>query len=302
MTYQAGLWSDSGRGELASLIKNASLSLLGLSILVSVFVNMCSALKWYMLTRARTLGAGYWRIFSYYLIGQFYNLFLPTSVGGDVVRSYQLGLFSGRQADSLASVFVERYTGVLVLLLISGVAVLSQLAVFNVPLILFSLLAFTLGLGAIAWMLIDQRVYQVVRQYITAKLPVSDAAFNKIDKLLISITLYRGEKSAIFWAFVNSLLFYFAAVTNVYVTSLVFQFDVSFLDMLIATPIIMLIMNIPISIGNYGLMEAGYVGVFGLMGYSPTLGLSVAFLMRLKSFLDGAIGGLLQPLFIVRKQ
>ena len=71
--------------------------------------------------------------------------------------------------------------------------------------------------------------------------------------------------------------------------------------MLVATPIIMLIMNIPLSVGNIGLMEFAYAEVFTLMGYSPALGLSVAILMRIKSLVDGAMGGLLHPVFVTKK-
>ena len=87
--YQAGLFSNEGQQRFLNILKNASLGLLTLSVLVGISINLVSALKWYMLTRAQALGAGYWRIFAYYLVGQFYNMFLPTSVGGDVVRAYE---------------------------------------------------------------------------------------------------------------------------------------------------------------------------------------------------------------------
>jgi len=298
--YQVGLFSESGRTAFWRVLKGADWSLLVLSVLVGVLINMSSALKWYMLIRARNLVVGYWRIFSYYLIGQFYNLVLPTSVGGDVVRSYELGKFTGKQADALASVFVERYTGVLVLLLVSGVAVLSRLAVFNVDFVIISLIAFTLLLGFIAWMIFDVRLYRWFKAVMSNKLPASRAIFTKVDKLLLSIDVYKSNRRALVWAFVNSFVFYFIAVVNVYVTALVFTDTVGFMDILIATPIIMLIMNIPLSVGNLGLMEFAYINIFQLMGYSPALGLSVAILMRLKSLFDGAMGGLLHPVFVTK--
>ena len=125
--------------------------------------------------------------------------------------------------------------------------------------------------------------------------------FEKIDKLLDSIADYRHNPMAILVAFANSFVFYFLAVINVYVTALVFQADVSFADMLIATPIIMLLMNLPISLGNLFLMEASYTGILAMMGYSPALGLSVAVTMRLKSLFDGMLGGVLHPFFVTKR-
>lgn len=299
--YQVGLFSESGRSQFASVLVNVSWPFLLMSIAVGILINASSALKWFMLTRSQNLGASYLRIFAYYLVGQFYNLFLPTSVGGDVVRAYELGKFSGRQADSMASVFVERYTGVLTLLLVAGLAILSQISLFNVGFVRISLVAFALGLGFVAWMLFDQRLYRWVRDFFTKRLAFTQKLFIKVDKLLLSIERYKQAPSAIAWAFVNSIVFYLIAVLNVLVTAWVFQADVSLWPILIATPIIMLIMNVPLSIGNIGLMEFAYTSVFQLMGYDPALGLSVAILMRLKSLLDGVMGGLLQPLFVTKK-
>jgi len=149
-----------------------------------------------MLVRAVHMRVGYWRLFSYYLIGQFYNLFLPTSVGGDVVRSYQLGKYSGSQSNALASVFVERYTGVLVLLLVAGIAVISQLTIFNVTFVVGSLLGFAVGLGAVAWMIIDQRFYQWVRSRFVGRWPIMQKLFAKLDKLLQAIDVYRSHRIA----------------------------------------------------------------------------------------------------------
>lgn len=299
--YQVGLFSQEQRASFFETLAGADITLVGLSILIGILINLSSSLKWYMLTRARNLGVGFWRIFSYYLIGQFCNLFLPTSVGGDAVRSYQLGKYCNNQTDALASVFVERYTGVLVLLLIAGVAVLSRLAVFNVDFVIASLVIFTVVLGFIAWMLIDERCYQWFRRLITQRITATESVFAKLDRLFTSISTYRNDYSAMLWAFINSLAFYFIAVVNVYVTALVFEMNVDFVDILIATPIIMLIMNIPISVGNLGLMEFAYINIFQLMGYSPALGLSVAILMRLKSLLDGVMGGVLYPIFVTNK-
>jgi len=283
------------------MLKNADIGFLVLSILVGVLVNIGSALKWFMLIRSQNLMAGYWRTFAYYLVGQFYNQLLPTSVGGDVVRSYELGKFSGRKADALASVFVERYTGVLTLLMLSVVAMLTQLSKLNVGFVTLSIAVFAIGLGFIAWMIVDKRVYHTVRQKLTYWVPKSNSAFIKADKLLASVDAYRDHPQAIFWAFVNSLLFYVLAVFNVFVTTLVFDLNISFSDICIATPIIMLIMNLPISIGNFGLMEGAYAGVFKLLSYDPLLGVSVALLMRIKSLIDGVIGGILHPIFVTQK-
>lgn len=299
--YQAGLFSDDGRKELIGLFKGANIYYLLASIALGFVVNLVSSFKWYCLIRSQNMGVSFGRIFAYYVVGQFYNLFLPTSVGGDVVRSYELGKFTGRQADSLASVFVERFTGVLTLLAIAAFAVLGQLSRFKQDFIIFSLIGFAFVLGMMAWLVFDLRPYYWFRQRLTSSFAKLHSIFNKLDRLVEAVSSYRSSKMPIVIAFLNSLLFYFFAVLNVYLTTLIFQLDVGFVDMLIATPIIMLIMNIPLSVGNIGLMEFAYVNVYQIMGYSPSLALSVALTMRFKSLIDGLLGAILQPIFVTQK-
>jgi hypothetical protein len=93
-------------------------------------------------------------------------------------------------------------------------------------------------------------------------------------------------------AFVNSVLFYFAAVCNAWVTLLVFDAEVSFSTMLIAVPIIMFIMNIPGSIGNIGIMEFAYTFVLTRFGIGMTEALSMALMVRIKLIVAGGFGGL----------
>ena len=184
--YQADLFSDDGQKRFWDMLQSANLPILVVAVLIGIVVNMISALKWFMLTKSQELGAGYWRIFAYYVIGQFYNMFLPTSVGGDFVRSYELGKYSGRQADALASVFVERYTGVLVLLAFAVIAVLTQLSRLNVDFVVISLLVFAVLLGLVGWLVLDQSLYQRVRAWSLSRWPTLSALFNKINKLLSS--------------------------------------------------------------------------------------------------------------------
>ena len=298
--WLSGLFDPQGRADFLAQLQGANIQFLVLSIAAGVVVNMSSALKWHWLARANGLVVGYWRIFCYYVIGQFYNLFLPTSVGGDVVRSYELGRFTGNQSAALASVFVERYTGVVTLLVFAILAFVLQISIFNVDFVVVSLVFFSIGLGLIAWAVIDRRPYLWVRTKLVNRAPRLETIFSKLDKLVFSINEYRNQPKAILFAFLNSGVFYGLATLNVFLTALVFAPNVVWLHALAATPIIMLIMNIPLSVGNIGLMEFAYTSVFALLGYDPALGLSIALLMRAKSLIDGIMGGVLQPFFVTR--
>lgn len=295
--YFAGLFDESKRTELFNTLKNPNWFWLLICVLVGVLVNLSSAIKWWMLANAGGLKVGFIRTWAYYMVGMFYNLIMPTSVGGDVIRAYELGKYTNNQAMSLASVFVERYTGVVVLLLLSLLAVFINTTEFNVPIITYSLLAFSIALAGLGWLAFDGRSLRLVKQLFGGIHSIIDKVLAKVQKLHEAVLIYRKNKGALSWAFVNSLIFYALAVLNVFTTAKVFNVDVDLNAIILATPVIMLLMNIPLSIGNHGIMEFAFTMTFELLGLGAILGLSTALLIRLKSFLDGAIGAVLHPMY-----
>jgi glycosyltransferase 2 family protein len=93
----------------------AAVGLLGVTQLVS-------AVRWQVITRALGFGRPLRQLTGIYFIGMYFNLLLPTSVGGDVVRAWYLDGGSGRRLAAFATVFLDRLSGLLVLLGMACVA------------------------------------------------------------------------------------------------------------------------------------------------------------------------------------
>ncbi|MGH7170520.1 MAG: lysylphosphatidylglycerol synthase transmembrane domain-containing protein [Gemmataceae bacterium] len=101
-----------------------------LALGVYLLTQGVSALRWRMLGRALGLG-GQWRDYlGHYFVGMFFNLVLPTSVGGDVVRAWYLGRQSGaapptgRRTAAFLSVLADRVNGFAVLIVVACAAAL----------------------------------------------------------------------------------------------------------------------------------------------------------------------------------
>src|SRR5262245_36993905 len=89
-----------------------------------MLTQMISAWRWQMLARPFGFECGVSRLTAYYFIGMYFNLLLPTSVGGDVMRAWYLDGGSGRRLAAFVSVFVDRFSGLLVLLSLACIGVL----------------------------------------------------------------------------------------------------------------------------------------------------------------------------------
>ena len=79
--------------------------------------------------KTRTLG----QLLNLYFAGLFINNFLPSTIGGDIFRGYQVGRDVDDGALAMASVFMERFTGMTALMAIALVAFVSNLSSFRDP-------------------------------------------------------------------------------------------------------------------------------------------------------------------------
>src|SRR6056297_2106190 len=72
--------------DLHNVLENSSL-LLFLPAFLLLFINtLISTLKWRILLKADGLKIKYSFLLQSYMVGTFMNMFLPSSVGGDIVR------------------------------------------------------------------------------------------------------------------------------------------------------------------------------------------------------------------------
>jgi uncharacterized protein (TIRG00374 family) len=97
-----------------------------------------SAYRWQLLARPLGLAVSYRQLLSFYFIGMFFNLFLPTVIGGDAVKAWLLARETGAVARSTMSVFMERNLGLLALLTIATVAASGSRICSTVCVILIS--------------------------------------------------------------------------------------------------------------------------------------------------------------------
>jgi glycosyltransferase 2 family protein len=93
-----------------------------LAIAVYAATQVVSSLRWCLLAGPLGFRNPFRQFVAYYSVGMFFNLVLPTSVGGDVVRAWYLDGGSGRKVSAFLSVFADRASGLLMLIAIACIA------------------------------------------------------------------------------------------------------------------------------------------------------------------------------------
>ncbi|MBN1560733.1 flippase-like domain-containing protein [candidate division KSB1 bacterium] len=290
MTLIGYVFHKAGFGQIWGTIKNTNLNYLLLSIAITPVLVFISAWKWQVILKAFKINTTIWRCFWLYVVGYFFNTILPTNVGGDVVRAYALGKSTEKPAETFSSVFVERTTGLSVLLLMAIIAFGVALRQLRSLWLTAGLVICVIGYALVLLAILHPKILRWISLQI--KLTAAQRVFTKLFKFQKATLSLRNNHGAFLFAVINSLIFYVLACLNVYVSALAFNASIAFTDALIITPIVMVITMIPISIGGIGLAESAYFVVFSRMGVPGAAGLSVALLLRAKALVAGMIGGL----------
>ncbi|MGQ9671966.1 MAG: lysylphosphatidylglycerol synthase transmembrane domain-containing protein [Candidatus Aminicenantales bacterium] len=282
--------------EVMDKLKGANLAWLFLSFSLHAFGLFASAFRWQILARAQGDDIPLGFLAKSYLVGTFFNNFLPTRFGGDVIRIWDGSRFSRSLLKSSAIVLVERFTGIIILFLFALFASFYRLDMAKqIPVIWGALL---LGLFGLALVL---GFFTPLTAGLFKIIPSPGILKKALDKVILfreTILRYRTQKGpflrATWWAFLlqlNVILYYFLIGKALHL-------KIHFIDYFIFIPIVLIIQLIPITINGLGLREGSYIEIFKFYGISPQTAFSFSLIDVGFVLILGIIGGFI---YVTRK-
>ncbi len=294
-------------GTLKDLLVQMDPLYLLLSVSMSVLMIVVSCLKWrlFLGIHRNRKGITFLTMLKYYFMGYYFSNLLPSNIGGDLVRSYMAGKRIDSQSHAAVSVFLERFTGIICLLLLALFSPLVKPSLYVHPAIWIPAAAAAGGLILIAVMLFVKRPVSLmdrgvmrVLQWIGSPariLSLWATVKNKLDsfheKLSVSLGVIKNSRSLLLGVSALTALFYALTWLNVFLAFKTFGVPVEWLAIIAVTPAAMLVAMIPLApLGSLGLMEASFAGYFLLVGVDITAGTVMSLLLRFKMILIGAVG------------
>ena len=235
-----------------------------------------SSLRWKALLiykNSEKVGVGY--LTCLYFVGSFFNNIMPTSIGGDAYKVFKLGKKIGSYTNSFSATFMERFTGVLVLLLISLFSLYWVFGVWTVLMFIWVGLALLIG-------------FKVLK--------VLGGRFKVLKKIYDSLCKYKGKNNVIFWAIMTSLLVQLIAISTQYLVFLALGVQLPIMFALFVIPVITLASFFIPSLNGIGVQDLLYMNIFAFIGVPQELALSASILYHLSRLLVSLIGGVLLSL------
>jgi uncharacterized protein (TIRG00374 family) len=253
-------------------------------------------LRWQTLIKGYGLPVTWLDLFRFYLIGLFFNNFLPTSIGGDVFRIYHLIEKSGDRTAGFTSVLTERLLGIastLILTLIALFRLTSQFDDYRLIYIAFGLLLIIVTF----FVLVFNDHFLSLAEHLVSPLKLMRLG-ERIMKFFKAIRFYYNTKSIYLKILGISLLGQAAIIMMTYILALAIGLKIPLSYMFIVVPISFLVTMLP-SINGIGFREGGYIILLGNIGIGNAEAISLAFLSTLIPMIVSAGGGIL---FILNKK
>lgn len=211
------------------------------ALAVLLGLQVVSGLRWWILARPLGFHGSAARFTGIYFIGMFFNLILPTAVGGDVIRAWYLDDNSGRRASAFLSVLMDRLSGLVVLLCLACVAQLFSPN--NLPHWIGASVWLTVGSGVLGWCLLPHltRFLPARHQRLSADVLRSFTSVLRPMPLFMSL-LVQGGNVVLVWLLGLAIA---APVPGWYYWILV--------------PMVSLLTLVPLSINGMGVREGGTI-------------------------------------------
>ncbi|HYY14297.1 MAG TPA: lysylphosphatidylglycerol synthase transmembrane domain-containing protein [Chthoniobacterales bacterium] len=242
------------RAQMATAIRAADYRWAAVAILAALLVQTAAAVRWHILLRVQHIQLTAPRLTGLFLIGMFFNQFLPGGTGGDIIKSYLLLKETERKAGGLLAVVFDRLIGLVALVTIT-IALVS---------LRFDLLSRTPETRRLLWvllLLLGSSVAALVTSFVISGfnlfhlLPHKFPGREKLIEIAAAYHLYARHWLATLLAFGASLVAHLATFSAFLCVAYAFHAGVRVVDFFAVLPIERTITALPISFAGLGLRE-----------------------------------------------
>jgi glycosyltransferase 2 family protein len=243
------------RAQMATALRAADYRWVGGAIVAYLIVEIAAAVRWQILLRVQKIRLSLPRLSGLFLIGMFYNQFLPGGTGGDIIKSYLLLKETAEhKAGALLAVVFDRLIGLVALVAITVTLVSLR----------FDLLSRTPETRNLLWLLLfvlGISISALIASFVVSGfnlfhlLPRKFPGRDKLIEIAAAYHLYARHWVATFFAFAASLVAHLATFTTFLCVAYAFHAGVKLIDFFAVLPVERTLTALPISFAGVGLRE-----------------------------------------------
>jgi len=290
------LFNQVDRKSLLEIIKSCDKGMLFLAFLVFFFNYLFCLIRWIMLLKEANIDLPLSRVIISFSGGIFFNLFLPSAIGGDVIRSIDLASHTRKPKEIVSTVILDRLSGSVGLVILIFFSLLLGWNLIQDRSVLLSVGIIFALLSLILLVLFNDSLYSFINRFLNV--PNAGKFRNSIKNLHQEMHGFKHKKFAIFTNLLVSLLVQANSPVTFYLIALAIGLKIKLIYFFVFIPIIGAITMLPISLGGLGLRDATTIYFFAKAGVSRDLAFAMSLLNFSFILIYGSIGGLIYVLTV----
>jgi uncharacterized protein (TIRG00374 family) len=249
---------------------------------------LVSITRWWRLLAVAGCPARWTSTLRLTFLGFFFNLVVPGLTGGDVIKAVLVVRENPeRRADALMSVVVDRVLGLIALMGLATAVVQFSGDRF-IELRWYVTLTFAAMVGGL-WVVLHDLPRRILRfDALLARLPMKEQVQN-LDR---AVRMYVTHPVELTFALALSAANHLSVAAGVCALGRAFGDSLKYVDYVGVTSIANAVSALPVAPAGWGVGEAAFGYIFGLLGAAPTLGVAVSVTYRLLMMGIGLLGGL----------
>ncbi len=272
----------------AEILKSADVSYIIIAASIFIVINGILLLRWFVFIKALDLSIPVKSVITHYFYGLFGNLFLPTAIGGDLIKVIGLCKDSSQKPKIVASVLIDRLSGFASIAIVATIAFLFGRNLIGDNTLIVPIAFMAGSILIIAAVLFNEKIYSLGCRLF--------AWFPRLQKGLMTmhydIALLKGAHKykegvkGVALSCLSQVIFAF----TFYFTAKALHQDIPVIYFLIFVPIICVAAAFP-SIGGLGFREVGAVYLFAKIGVESGVAASMSLISFLFMVMVGLVGG-----------
>jgi len=253
--------------KLWQIARTASLGWLALALVAYLVMILASAWRWGLLLEAQGIPSRFRWLTSSFLVATFFNNFLPSNIGGDVIRIADTAGAAGSKTLATTIVLADRAIGLLGLVLVAaggataGPRLVAAGPGIGAPMLWAAFFGATLVcvlvlLKPVAVPALLQPLRKVHPEWVDTRL----------GRLTAALDRFRGAPGSLAGCFAGAIFVQAVLVGFYLAIARSMDIPIGYLELALVVPITFVVQMVPVSMNGFGVREATFGLYFSRLG------------------------------------
>jgi glycosyltransferase 2 family protein len=265
--------------RLWEVSRTASLGWLAAALLVYFVGVVISVWRWGLLLDAQHVTIQFATRLKSYLVATFFNNFLPSNIGGDVIRIRDTAGAAGSKTLAATVVLVDRGLGLLgvVFVAATGATLAARMSAAIGPMapgLLWGVLALAIVLAAPV-LLLPHGIGKLLRPLRAIH---QEWVEERIERLTSALARFRDQPKALAACFAGAIVVQGLIVGFYWAIAAALNLQVPLAHLAIVVPMSLVVQMLPMSVNGFGVREATFGFYFTQLGQPLESALALSFI------------------------